>query len=64
MKLLTSMLGTFLVYYIYLGPMYADYQEKIFAEMSRRKLQSFHCNKVAAMKSLELSPRNLRKDFS
>ena len=31
---------------VYLGPMYADFQEKIFAEISRRNFQTFHCRNV------------------
>jgi len=34
------------VFGIYLGPMYADFQEKIFAEISGRNFQTFHCSNV------------------
>ena len=43
--------------------MYADFQENIFAEISGKKFQTFHCSNVTAMKSLEFFPRNLREDF-
>ena len=55
------MLGTF--FYTYIGTLYADFQEKIFPETSWKKLQTFHCSNVTAMKSLELFPRRFRKDF-
>ena len=48
------------VFCIYLGTMYANFQEKILAEISGKK---FHCSTVITMKSLELFPRNLCKHF-
>ena len=51
------------VFCIHLGSKYADFQEKIFAEISGKKFQTFHCINVTTMKSLELFPRNLREDF-
>ena len=43
--------------------MYADFQKKIFAEISGKMFQTFHCTNVTTMKSLELFPRNLREHF-
>ena len=43
--------------------MYADFQEKIVAETSRKKFQTFHYSKVTTMKSLELFPRHFSEDF-
>ena len=40
MKFHTSMLGTFLVSCIHLGTKYADFQEKIFVEISGKKFQT------------------------
>ena len=51
------------VFCIYLGTLYADFQEKIFPETSWKKLQTFHCSNVTTMKSLELFPRRFRGDF-
>ena len=48
---------------IHLGSKYADFQEKIFADISGEKFQTFHCSNVTTMESLELFPRNIRKDF-
>ena len=61
MKSHAFMLGTF--FSIYLGSLYADFQEKIFFETSGKKFQTFHCSKVTTMKSLELCPRRFRQDF-
>ena len=36
---------------IHLGSKYADFQEKIFAEISGKKYQTFHCSNVTTMKS-------------
>ena len=64
MKLHSSMLGTFFVYtYIHLGTMYANFQEKIFAGISGKQIQTLHCSNVTTMKSLELFPRNLPRRF-
>ena len=41
----TSMLGTFFVY-IHLGTKYANFQEKIFAEISGKKFQTFDWVKI------------------
>ena len=41
--------------------MYADFQEKIFAEISGKKFQTFHCSNDTAMKSLGVFSRNLRE---
>ena len=43
--------------------MYADFQEKIIADISWKKFQTFHCSNVTTMENLELFPRNLREDF-
>ena len=48
---------------IYLGSVYANFQEKIFPETSGKKFQNFHCSNVTTMKSLELFPRRFRRDF-
>ena len=34
------------VFCIHLGTMYVDFQEKIFAEISGKKFQTFHCSNV------------------
>ena len=44
------------LFYIYLGTMYADFQEKIFVEISWKKFQTFHCSNVTIMENLELFP--------
>ena len=62
MKLRFSMLGTFFVH-IHVGSKYADFQEKIFAEISGTKFQTFHCSNATTMKSFELFPRRFRRDF-
>ena len=52
------------VFYIFLGTKYANFQEKkIFAEISGKKFQTFHCSNVNTMENLELFSRNLREDF-
>ena len=48
---------------IHLDTKYANFQEKISAEISGRKFQSFHCSNVTTMKSLGIFSRNLRGDF-
>ena len=48
---------------IYLGSVYANFQEKISPETSGKKFQTFHCSNVTTMKSLELFPRRFRRDF-
>ena len=48
---------------IHLGTMYANFHEKIFAEISWKKFQIFRCSNVTTMKSLELFFRKLCKDF-
>ena len=57
-KLHTSMLGTFFVY-----TLYANFQEKIFADISRRKLQTLYSSNVTTIQSLQFSPRNICEDF-
>ena len=61
MKSLTFYAGD--VFCIYLGSLYADFQEKIFPETSGKKFQTFHCSNVTTMKSFELSPRRFREVF-
>ena len=51
------------IFCICLGTMYADFQEKIFLEISGKKFQTFHCINVTTMKSLELFPRNILEEF-
>ena len=48
---------------IHLGTKYANFQEKIFADISGRKLQTLYCSNVTTIQSLQLSPRNICKDF-
>ena len=48
---------------IYLGSVYANFQEKISPETSGKKFQTFHCSNVTTMKILELFPRRFREDF-
>ena len=48
----------------HLGTKYSNFQEKIFAEISEKKFQTFHCSNVTTMKSLGIFFRNLREDFS
>ena len=60
MKLHTFMLRT--LFCIHLGTNYADFQEKIFAEISG-KMPKLHCSNVSTMKSLEPFSGNPRKDF-
>ena len=43
--------------------MYANFQEKIFAEISGIKFQTFHCSNFTTMKNLGVFSRNLCKDF-
>ena len=43
--------------------MYADFQEKIFSDISGRKFQTLYSSNVTTRQSLELSPRNIREDF-
>ena len=50
MKLHSPMLETFFVY-TYPGTMYADFQEKIFAEISGKMFQTFLCSNVTTMES-------------
>ena len=50
--------GSFLYIPWHYLPMYASFQEKIFAEISGKKFQIFHCSNVTTMKRLEL-----REDF-
>ena len=52
MKSFTSMLGTF---FKHLGTMYADFQEKIFAEISGKTFQTFHCSSVIIGEGLKNS---------
>ena len=40
------------VFCIYLGSLYANFQEKISPETSGKKLQTFHCSNVTTMKSI------------
>ena len=40
---------------MYLGTKYADFQEEMFAEISGKLFQTFLCNNITTMKSLELS---------
>ena len=40
------------VFCIYLGTVYADFEEEIFAEIYGKKFQTFHCSNVTRMKSL------------
>ena len=49
---------------IHLGTKYANFQEKIFAEISGKKFQTFHCSNVTIMKSLGIFSRNLCGVFS
>ena len=51
------------VFWIHLGTMYADFQEKIFAGIFGKKFQTFHCSNVTTMKILELFLRRFRRDF-
>ena len=48
---------------IHLGTKYANFQEKIFADISGRKLRTLYSSNVTTIQSLQLSPRNLREDF-
>ena len=48
---------------IHLGSKFADFQEKIFADISGRKLQTLYSSNVTTIQSLQLSPRNICKDF-
>ena len=48
---------------IHLDTKYANFQEKISAEISGRKFQIFHCSNVTTMKILGFFSRNLREDF-
>ena len=48
---------------IHLGTNYANFQEKIFPDISGRKFQTLYSSNVTAIQSLDLSPRNIRKDF-
>ena len=48
---------------MHLDTKYANFQEKISAEISGRKFQIFHCSNVTTMKSLGIFSRNLREDF-
>ena len=47
--------------------MYSNFQEKIFAEISGKKFQTFHCSNVTTKKSLGgalgIFSRNLHEDF-
>ena len=45
------------VFCIYLGTMYANFQEKILEEISGKKFQTFHCNNVTTMNSRQLKGR-------
>ena len=47
---------------IHLGTKYANFRQKMFAEISGKNASTFHCCNVT-MKSLELFFRNLLKDF-
>ena len=58
MKLHSSMLGVFFVYTLALIK-YADFQEKIFAEISGKKYQTLGITFLCNTQSLELVPRNL-----
>ena len=51
------------VFCIHFGTMYADFQEKIFAEISGKMFQTFHCSNVTTMKSLGVFPRYIREYF-
>ena len=51
------------VFDIYLGSLYADFQEKNFPETSGKQLQTFHISNVTTMESLELFPRRFREYF-
>ena len=48
---------------IHLGTKYANFQEKIFADISGRKLQTLYSSNVTTIQSLQLSPRNICEDF-
>merc|ERR1712015_149474 len=48
---------------IHLGTKYANFQEKIFADISGRKLQTLYSSNVTTIQSLQFSPRNICKDF-
>ena len=41
---------------IHLGTKYANFQEKIFADISGRKLQTLYSSNVTTIQSLQLSP--------
>ena len=57
----SSMLETYFAYTLALSM--PIFKKKIFAEISGKKFQTFHCSKVTTMKSLELLPRNLHEYF-
>ena len=48
---------------MHLGTMYANFREKIFAEISGKKFQTFHYSNVTTMKSLGIISRNLHENF-
>ena len=51
------------LFYIDLGTKYANFEEKIFAEISGKNFETFHCSNITTMKSLIIFSSNLSDDF-